>query len=161
MPKSIAFIFSAAAAALASFTAQAQSAGDKFGFEHVSCKGGANEIRVIVSGVKKPHGLISVDLYPNKEEGFLHKRGRIKQVTVAAKAPETKFCMTAPETGLFAMSAYQDRNANAIFDKTGLGLPDEPWGLSNNPKVRFGPPPIEKTLFDVEKNGAKVEIKLH
>lgn len=132
-----------------------------FSFEHVSCEGKPNEIRVVVAGVKKAQGLITADLFPNKEEGFLRGRGRLSQVRYAAKAPITQFCVEAPEAGLFAMSIYHDENANEKFDKTGIGLPAEPWGLSNNPKVMFAPPPVEKALFEVTADGAHVYIKLN
>lgn len=134
---------------------------NRFDFEHVSCKGVENEIRVIVTGVKRSEGLIVADMYPNNQEVFLRGRGRIKKVKYAARAPETKFCVPAPEAGLFAMAIYHDRNANGTFDKTGLGLPNEPWGLSNNPRGLFGPPNVERTLFEVNADGAKVEIKLN
>lgn len=136
-------------------------ADNDFAFDHVSCNGGENEIRVVVTGVKDSAGLITADLFPNREEGFLRKRGRLLQVKFAAKAPVTKFCLAAPEPGLFAMSIYHDENANGDFDKNAIGLPAEHWGLSNNPKVRFGPPPVEKTLFDVTPEGARVHIKLN
>lgn len=137
-----------------------QEAG-KFKFDHVSCKGAPFEIRIVVEGVKKNQGLVTADLYPNDQEHFLRKRGRVKMARYAAKTPATKFCMSAPEAGLFAIAIYHDRNANADFDKTGIGLPAEPWGLSNNPKARFGPPPIEKALFEVTEAGATLAIKLN
>jgi uncharacterized protein (DUF2141 family) len=130
-------------------------------FDHVSCRGRPFEIRVVIKGVKKSVGLIVAELYPNKEDGFLRGRGRIEQVRFAAKAPATKFCLAAPDAGEYAIAVYQDENANTDFDKGALGLPAEPWGLSNNPKVRFGPPPIEKTLFPVDASGATAEIKLN
>lgn len=136
-------------------------AANRFDFDHVSCNGAANEIRVIVSGVKRSEGRIIADMYPNDQDVFLRGKGRVKKVKYAARAPETKFCVPAPDAGFFAMAVYHDRNANGNFDKTGLGLPAEPWGLSNNPRVLFGPPPIEKTLFEVTASGATVEIKLN
>ena len=150
-----------AAATMAAAEDAPETAADPFEFEHVSCTGEPNEIRILVTGLKKSEGLVTVDLFPNREEGFLRGRGKIKQISFAAKAPVTKLCLTAPEEGMFAMSAYHDRNANTDFDKTGIGLPAEPWGISNNPKVRFGPPPVEKALFPVTEEGATVEIKLN
>lgn len=129
--------------------------------DHVSCNGAAYEITVIIKGVKKAQGLVTVDLFANEQEGFLRGRGRIKQVKFAAKMPQTAFCLSAPEPGFWAMSAYHDRNANGKFDKTGLGLPAEPWGISNNPGAAFGPPPVEKAIFEVTETGATVEIKLN
>lgn len=151
-----------AGAAAPSFAKKADVTEADFAFDHVSCTGGENEIRIIVSGVKKSAGLITVDLFPNKEENFLRGRGRIDQVKFAAKSPMTKLCLHAPESGKFALSAYHDENANGDFDKTGLGLPAEPWGISNNPRVTFGPPPVEKALIDVTAaNGAHVVINLN
>ncbi len=151
-------------AGAAAFADEKNDAADDamFEFEHVSCTGAENEIRIVVSGIKHAQGLVTADLFPNNEEGFLRGRGRLLQVRFAAKAPQTKFCIKAPESGLFAMSAYHDQNANGDFDKNGLGLPAEPWGISNNPKVRFAPPPVTKALFEVSsEGGAKVEIDLN
>lgn len=133
-----------------------------YAFDHVSCTGAKNEIRIVITDVKKSVGLMTVDLYPNDDEKFLRGAGRITQVRFAAKSPVTKFCVEAPESGFFAMAAYHDENANQKFDKNAFGLPAEPWGLSNNPKVRLAPPPVEKTLFDVTaEQGAHVHIKLN
>lgn len=153
---------------LAALSAGAQASNDgtpdnaaAFNFEHVSCNGGENEIRIVVTGVKKPVGLITADLFPNRQENFLRGRGRLKQVRFAAKAPTTRFCIEAPEPGQFAVSVYHDENANGDFDRGAFGLPAEPWGISRNPKVRFGPPGVEEAIFSVDPDGAAVEIRLN
>lgn len=130
-------------------------------FEHVSCSGAPNEIRIIVRNVKKSVGLMTADLYANDEDGFLHKRGRVSQVRFAAKAPVTAFCIRAPKQAPYAIAVYHDRNANRSFDKNAFGLPAEPYGVSNNPPMRFAPPKIGDALFEVAENGATVEIQLH
>ncbi len=132
-----------------------------FNFEHVSCKGGGNEIRIVVNKIKDSVGLISADLYPNKEDGFLKSQGRITQVKFAAKSPQTVFCMRAPGDGEFAIALYHDENANGKLDKGTFGIPSEPWGISNNPKVRFAAPSVESAIFNVDTTGAKVEIELN
>ena len=138
------------------------SANDIFAFQHVSCTGADNEIRIIVTGVKDNVGLMTAELFPDKEDGFLRGRNRIKRVRFAAKSPETKFCLTAPQAGRFAIAAYHDENANEDFDKNGLGLPAEPWGLSRNPKIRFRMPSVEETVFEVTPDdGAEIVINLN
>lgn len=153
--------FILAASATASYAKKEPLSEEEFSFDHVSCTGAENEIRIVVTGVEQSAGLLTADLFPNRQENFLRGRGRLLQVRFAAKAPMTKFCIQAPEAGLFAMAAYHDENANTKFDKTGLGLPAEPWGISNNPKVRFGPPPVEKALFEVGANPTHVHIRLN
>ena len=128
--------------------------------DHVSCTGGPNEIGVVIENVAQSVGLMTADLYRNDEDGFLKRDGRVQQVRFAAKAPMTRFCMRAPEPGAYAIAVYHDKNANKTFDKKAFGLPDEPYGISNDPKIRFGPPPISDALFEVADGGAMVDIKL-
>jgi uncharacterized protein (DUF2141 family) len=128
---------------------------------HMSCTGKPNEVLIVVKDVEKSVGLITVELYRNDPATFLSKEGRELRIRVAAKSPETKFCVHAPIATSYAMAVYHDRNANQKFDKNPLGMPAEPYGVSNNPRMRLGPPPIEQALFDVADEGAKVEIKLN
>ncbi|MEZ5896145.1 MAG: DUF2141 domain-containing protein [Parvularculaceae bacterium] len=129
-------------------------------FEHVSCTGAPNEVRVTVSNVKQSAGLMTAELFRNEPENFLKKAGREFRVRYAALAPVTQFCVHAPAAGEFAIVVYHDENANRKFDKNGLGIPKEPFGISNDPAIKFGPPPIDKALFEVASTGASVEIRL-
>jgi uncharacterized protein (DUF2141 family) len=129
-------------------------------YEHVSCVGAPNELRIVVTNVKRGEGLVTADLYRNDEDGFLNKRGRVNRARFAARAPYTIFCLTAPAPGDFALAVYHDRNANKAFDKNSIGLPAEPYGISNNPKFRFGPPKVREALFTVAAEGKIVEIAL-
>ena len=128
--------------------------------QHMSCKGEPREILVRVVNVEKSVGLVTVELYRNDPDGFLNKRGRQSRQRFAARAPATEICVHAPEAGQWAMVAYHDENANQKFDKGAFGLPVEPYGVSQNPKIRLAPPPIEKALFEVAETGATVEIRL-
>lgn len=128
--------------------------------DHVSCKGADNEIVVTITGIKKSVGLITADLYPNAEEKFLKGEGRVSQVRFAARSPMTQFCIQAPASDDYAIAVYHDRNANLRFDKNALGLPAEPYGVSNNPVMRLGPPAVTEALFTVAPEGARVEIDL-
>jgi uncharacterized protein (DUF2141 family) len=127
---------------------------------HISCKGEPREIAVRIVNVKESIGLMTVELYRNDPDGFLNKEGREFRVRFAAKAPATEFCIHAPAAGAWALVAYHDENANQKFDKTAFGFPAEPFGVSQNPKIRLAPPPIEKALFEVAETGASVEIRL-
>ncbi|MCB9956636.1 MAG: DUF2141 domain-containing protein [Caulobacterales bacterium] len=128
--------------------------------DHVSCTGGPNEVRIVIHNVKKSVGLMTADLYRNDSEGFLKRDGRVAQVRFAAKAPVTAFCMDAPTPDAYAIAVYHDKNANKSFDKNALGLPAEPFGLSNNPVLRMAPPKIDDTLVDVPPSGVTVDIDL-
>jgi uncharacterized protein (DUF2141 family) len=129
-------------------------------FEHVSCTGSENEIRVVVKNVRESVGLIVADLYRDDPENFLSKEGREIKVSYAAVAPVTRFCIPAPIPAGYAIAVYHDQNANLRFDRGPLGMPAEPYGVSNNPRMRLGPPALEEALFHVHPQGAAVEIVL-
>lgn len=129
-------------------------------FNHVSCTGAPNEVRVKLDKVAKSVGLIVADLYRNDEAGYLKREGRVQQVRFAARAPTTEFCMHAPKPGEYAVALYHDKNANRTLDKGPFGIPAEPFGLSNNPPVRLAAPKIADTLFEVPAEGVEVEIQL-
>lgn len=130
-------------------------------FEHVSCKGGANEIRLTIRNVKKSVGVLTVELFKNDQATFLKKDGRVVRTKFAAHAPVTQICLYAPEAVDYAIVVYHDQNANNKFDKRPpFGLPAEPYGVSNNPKMQFGPPAISEALFHVSPSMIGVDVKL-
>ncbi len=128
--------------------------------DHMSCTGEPNEIRVVVRNVKKSVGLITVELYADDQENFLRKEGRVERNQFAARAPETAFCIHAPEATAYAIGLYHDQNANNRIDKGALGIPVEPYGVSNNPRMRFSAPTVEESRFSVPSGGAFVDIRL-
>lgn len=139
-------------------SAQEEDASDVM--QHVSCRGNDNEIRVRVTNVESAVGLMVADLYPEGEENFLRGKGRIAKIKFAAKAPVTAFCLQTPAAGNYALAVYHDENANNTFDKKAFGLPDEPFGISNNPRFRLRAPTNAEALFEVASEGTTVEIKL-
>lgn len=159
MVRGVMSVLTTAALAVVAAEAYADDTAD-LSFKHVSCKGAPNEIRIIIRNVKKSVGLMTADLYNNDPDGFLQRAGRVNQVRFAAKAPVTAFCIDAPAPNSYAIAVYQDKNANKTFDKNALGLPAEPYGVSNNPPMRFAPPKLADSLFDVDAGGATVEIDL-
>ena len=128
--------------------------------DHMSCTGAPNEIRLAVSNVKESVGLITVELYADDQENFLKREGRVGRFQFAARAPQTKICIHAPETGYYAIGIYHDENANNRIDKGAFGIPVEPYGVSNNPRMRFAAPTVEESRFHTPLDGTFLEIRL-
>lgn len=128
---------------------------------HESCKETLHAIRVTVSSLETDTGSVIAEIYPDDPDGFLRREGRIDRVAHTVRLPETAFCISAPGPGFFAVAVYHDRNGNGKFDKTFIGLPAEPWGLSNNPSAGFSLPKLEKSLFEVTGTGADLDIRLN
>lgn len=52
----------------------------------------------------------------------------------------------------YAVLIHQDLNENGILDKSFFGVPEEPIGFSNNPRIQFGPPDFTDTLVSIPSN---------
>ncbi len=90
---------------------------------------------------------LSRDVEPFRARSIASESGRL---TVA-------FDGLAP--GRYAVTIYQDLNGNGDLDSNLFGMPNEPFGFSNNPRMFFGPPSFKKAAFEVSED-LSIEVKL-
>ena len=64
--------------------------------------------------------------------------------------------------GEYAFVAYQDIDRNKNMKTNLIGFPKEPWGISNNPRILFGPPSFGESKVRVSSNQTTtVRIRLN
>jgi uncharacterized protein (DUF2141 family) len=61
--------------------------------------------------------------------------------------------------GAYAVAAFQDQNGNRRLDRTGLGLPVEPYGFSG-PSERTARPDFARARITVREPGLSVRVRL-
>jgi uncharacterized protein (DUF2141 family) len=76
-------------------------------------------------------------------------------VDVPTHEGDQKVCVTFPAAGIYSIAVMHDKNANGKAD-----IFTEGFGFSNNPKLLFGPPDHEDTLFKVEDGVKQMDIAL-
>ena len=126
----------------------------------LACPKVETPIHIVVKNVQRQDGTITADLHGDRPADFLKKGKKILRKRVAAKDGETHLCLPAPRTGTFAVVLYHDINANRRLDRGFLGLPAEPFGLSNDPTLRLARPKHAESAFRVGAEGATIEITL-
>ena len=62
--------------------------------------------------------------------------------------------------GIWAISLYHDLNQNNQLERGVLGLPAEPWGMSNNAIGTMGPATFKQASFEVRSPETRVEVGL-
>ncbi|MCQ8186322.1 DUF2141 domain-containing protein [Parvularcula maris] len=124
------------------------------------CDENARQLRVTVAGIQHSEGILTVELYRNEQRGFLRKKGRLRRVREAASEGEHTVCMNLASADLVAVAVYHDEDGDRDLDQKWNKMPKEPFGLSNNPKLRLGFPPIEPSLIAIEPGGADIVIDL-
>jgi uncharacterized protein (DUF2141 family) len=114
----------------------------------------AASVAVEVEGIE-PGGLLSVALC---QDGLSEADCRTgQQAEPRAAAQRFVFPNVAP--GIYAALAYQDTNGNGRLDRTGLGLPLEPYGFSGE-SSRSARPDFARARFTVREPGVAVRVRL-
>lgn len=126
------------------------------------CTGPASAtwLNVVVSNVRDDSGLVAVTLYADDSSKFLVKRGSLYVGRVEARTGTTRACIFVPKPGVYALALYHDANANRSFDRTGMGLPDEGFGFSNNPATLAGLPSFKSVRIAVPKTGLTTHVTM-
>jgi uncharacterized protein (DUF2141 family) len=106
-------------------------------------------IQLTVKNVKSAKGLITVDLHDDNPDKWLKKGGRVGRVRVPAQQGETMICIPVDQAGTYAFALYHDKDANLKLNKNWIGLPSEPFGVSNDAPIRLGPPSHKDAALQV------------
>jgi uncharacterized protein (DUF2141 family) len=127
-----------------------------------SCTGPASAVRlqVTVEGVRSSQGLIAVTLYADDSRRFLARRGSLYVGRVPARAGTTRVCIHLPGPGTYAFAVYHDADGNRSFNRSGIGLPAEGYGFSNNAPAIFGLPSFRRVRIAVPRTDMGTTIRL-
>lgn len=121
---------------------------------------GTAQINLEISNVRSSKGRIALTLYADDASKFLRKRGSLYVPRVDAVGPVTRACIFVPKPGYYALAVYHDENANKKMDRTGIGLPAEGFGFTNNPKLFLSMPTFKSARLKVPADGVLARIRL-
>lgn len=117
-------------------------------------------LQVAVEGVRSSDGLVAVTLYADDSRRFLARRGSLYVGRVPARAGTTRVCIHLPGPGTYALVVYHDADGNRRFNRSGLGLPVEGYGFSNNAPAIFGLPSFRRVRIAVPRTDMGMSIRL-
>ena len=115
----------------------------------------ATEVTFEVSGIEAQGGHVLVVLYD--EGSFLKKPLKAARLDPVVGKVSGAF-RDVPE-GVYAISAIHDLNDNNRLDSNMIGIPTEPYGFSNNPKL-WGPPRFSDAKVSIEGSTQHFAIQL-
>ncbi|GJL74065.1 DUF2141 domain-containing protein [Nitrosomonas sp.] len=122
------------------------------------CNPDIAQVRVTVNGAGSG-GILSVELY-HDPDNFLNKKGRTKRIRIPATEGQHKVCFNLEKQGTYAVASYHDIDGNRKLNKKWNMMPEEPFGLSNNPEQHFGFPKFSDSAFTTDELGADIIINL-
>ena len=126
------------------------------------CTGPASAVRLYVNveNVRSSTGLVAVTLYADDSRRFLARRGSLYVGRVSARTPSTRVCIHLPQPGTYALAVYHDADSNRSFNRTGLGMPAEGFGFSNNPRLFLGIPAFRSVRVNVPRTNMQTTVRL-
>lgn len=103
---------------------------------------------VTVAGLLDSRGEVGCALY-RSAEGFPLDPALAVRVKHPAKPGTVECHFPALAPGRYAVAVFVDQNKNGKTDKNFVGMPTEPWGVSNNARPKFRAPRFEEAAFEV------------
>lgn len=117
----------------------------------------AATLNVALDGVKAGGGKLTVLLY-ERAEGF-PKEARASQRFVLPQG-KTTLAIDGLKPGQYAVMAYHDEDGNGELNRLFGMIPQEGWGLSNNPKVS-GKPAFKDAAVTLAEPDSTITIQLN
>ena len=118
-------------------------------------------LTVAINGIQNQQGQVCLRIY-DSESGFpLGNNSQFKSqcTKITGNSLEQKF--TGLKKGTYAIAVIDDQNENNKLDRDFFGIPEEGFGISNNPKVsiKTGTPKFKTASFSLQKN-QKIDIEM-
>jgi uncharacterized protein (DUF2141 family) len=111
-------------------------------------------LTIDITNVNKNIGSVMVAIH--NKNNFL--KTRLLEKSILAQAANVKVTFDLPQ-GEYAVAIYQDNNNNQRLDTNLFGVPQEPYGFSNNVRPKFRAPNFEEAKIQV-KEQKYISIKL-
>lgn len=108
----------------------------------------ASDLTLTLNGLKSAQGQVVVALF-DSEAAFKSKAAPVRTATAPAQADRVEIAWRDLPPGRYAAVAYHDRNADGRLNVLPIGLPTEPYAISNDAPARFGPPAWKAAVFEV------------
>lgn len=119
-------------------------------------------LSVEVEHIGHCHGALMLAVY-DRQAAFLHPAQAVARVRLplpTAPCVERISQTFRLPAGTYAVAAYHDGNDNGTLDSNWLGMPSEPWGVSNGVRPALRAPDFAESRFHLDPSHFRITISL-
>lgn len=116
------------------------------------------QLEVRLSGLASDAGRLACALFDDAAR-FDASRDPVRRATLEIVDGRAAWTVDVPY-GVYAIKAYHDLDGDGELDRNALGIPTEPYGVSNEARRRLGPPAWEDARFTIDAPRRVLEIRL-
>lgn len=113
-----------------------------------------SNLTVRVTGIRNAKGKILSSLFRDGQPV------ENRQAEIDAKTLTATIVFEKIPQGVYTVQLMHDENLNGKMDKNFMGIPQEGYGMSNNPGKRMSKPGFDETNFQVNQPAMAIEIKM-
>lgn len=110
-------------------------------------------VKVTITNLRNNNGHVLVSLFKDGA-GYPDDASKaVRKAKLTIKDKQAWVLFTGLSGGSYAVAILHDENDDQKMNKTGLGLPKEGYGFSNNAMGAFGPPSYNRASFKFSGSG--------
>ena len=119
-----------------------------------------SDLQVEFSNILEAKGDLYVAVY-NSSNAFLKEDQVFRKIIVPiTQTGALKVSIDDLPPGQYALSCFHDVNGNGKLNTNWMGIPNEPYGFSNNARPKFRAPNWGEASFDFKEMGGSMNIRL-
>lgn len=116
-------------------------------------------IRVEITGLRNNNGYVLVSVF-KEGNGFPDQAEKaVRKAKLGINNRKAAIVFNDIQPGQYAISILHDENGDQKMNTSGLGIPKEGYGFSNNVTGAFGPPSFKRASFKFNGDLSAVTIK--
>jgi len=116
------------------------------------------QLSITISNIYPVKGDIYIAIYDNDDDYMDIEKVAFREIVPIHSEVQTIILNDIP-AGEYAVSVFQDIDENGELNTNAIGIPNEPFGFSNDARGRFGPPKFKNAKFSYP-GTQEISIKL-
>lgn len=120
----------------------------------------AADCRITFNNLQEARGSLYVAVYAQEGDFLNEKRFFTQKIVPVQQAGVMELNFSGLPPGQYAVSCFHDVNGNGKLDTNMVGIPNEPYGFSNNARPKFRAPRWYEAVFSLGNSGGSQQIRL-
>jgi uncharacterized protein (DUF2141 family) len=120
----------------------------------------SSQLTIRINNIQQQKGTISIIIFNSKDGWPNEYKKAVYAKGIPANSKELSQTVKNLPYGTYAIAVLHDINDNKVADKSMFGIPQEPFGFSNYPKITYGVPDFEDVAFEVKSLQQEIVIKM-
>ncbi len=126
----------------------------------IALPAGAADLRVAVTNIAEAKGDIMIAVFDSAESYNKNAQPRAA-LKLRAQPPAVTAVFADLAPGRYAVATFQDLDGDGKLAANLLGIPSEPWGLSNDARAAFSRPGFQDVAIDLGAEHRAISITLN